>query len=102
MTAPPAGTPVICWESVSVTYSDAERPALDGVNLTIEEGELALVIGPTGSGKSTLLRTINGLVPHFSGGTLTGRVLVDGRDTASHPPRELADVVGYVDRKSVV
>ena len=96
MTAPPAGTPLICWESVSVTYSDAEHPALDGVNLTIEEGELALVIGPTGSGKSTLLRTINGLVPHFSGGTLTGRVLVDGRDTASHPPRELADVVGYV------
>ena len=47
-------------------------------------------------GKSTLLGAINGLVPHFTGGTLAGRVLVDGRNTAEHPPRELADVVGVV------
>ena len=53
-------------------------------------------MGRTGSGKSTLLRAMNGLVPHFSGGTLHGRVLVDGRDTRTHRPRDLADVVGYV------
>ncbi|MFE1557828.1 ABC transporter ATP-binding protein [Streptomyces sp. NPDC058734] len=47
-------------------------------------GELCLAVGHTGAGKSTLL------------GTLFGRVLVDGRDTAQHPPRELADVVGVV------
>jgi energy-coupling factor transport system ATP-binding protein len=35
-------------------------------------------------------------VPHFTGGTLAGRVTVDGRDTRNYPPRELADVVGYV------
>ena len=69
---------------------------LQGVNLDIPEGELALVIGRTGSGKSTLLRAINGLVPHFSGGRLAGRVLVDGRDTRDHRPRDLADVVGFV------
>src|SRR3546814_2141606 len=45
---------------------------------------------------TTLLRAINGLVPHFTGGTLTGRVLVDGRDTRTHRPRDLADVVGFV------
>jgi energy-coupling factor transport system ATP-binding protein len=39
---------------------------------------------------------MNGLVPHFTGGTLTGRVTVDGRDTRRHPPRELADAVGVV------
>jgi energy-coupling factor transport system ATP-binding protein len=66
------------------------------VNLRIDEGELCLVIGRTGSGKSTLLGAINGLVPHFTGGTLAGRVTVDGRDTATNPPRELADVVGVV------
>jgi energy-coupling factor transport system ATP-binding protein len=88
--------PIIRWENVSVVYPDDMRPALDNVNLQIEEGELTLVIGPTGSGKSTLLRTINGLVPHFTGGTLHGRVMVDGRDTSQFPPRELADVVGYV------
>ena len=54
------------------------------------------MVGRTGSGKTTLLRTLNGLVPHFSGGTLHGRVVVDGRDTRDHRPRDLADVVGYV------
>ncbi len=58
------------------------------------EGELCLVAGRTGSGKSTLLGAINGLVPHFTGGRLAGRVTVDGLDTAHHPPRDLASVVG--------
>ena len=49
-----------------------------------------------GSGKSTLLGAVNGLVPHFTGGLLAGRVRVAGRDTRDHPPRELADVVGVV------
>ncbi len=83
-------------DGVGVTYHGSSTPALSGVDLRIEEGELCLVVGRTGSGKSTLLRTINGLVPHFTGGTLHGRVTVDGRDTATHPPRELADVVGVV------
>ena len=60
------------------------------------EGELCVVVGPTGSGKTTLLGAINGLVPHFTGGHLAGRVVVDGRDTRDHPPRDLADVVGMV------
>jgi energy-coupling factor transport system ATP-binding protein len=87
---------VIEMHGVGVTYADASAPVLSGVQLVIPEGELALVVGRTGSGKSTLLRTINGLVPHFSGGTLHGRVVVDGRDTRTHRPRDLADVVGYV------
>ncbi|MFP4312605.1 MAG: ABC transporter ATP-binding protein [Nitriliruptoraceae bacterium] len=81
---------------VGVTYHGAARPTLWGVDLTIDEGELCVVVGRTGSGKSTLLRTLNGLVPHFTGGTLHGRVVIDGRDTASHPPRDLADLVGVV------
>ncbi|MBV9292911.1 MAG: ABC transporter ATP-binding protein, partial [Frankiales bacterium] len=87
---------MIRFDGVSVTYADAERPVLDRVDLVVPEGELCLVIGRTGSGKSTLLRCINGLVPHFTGGRLTGRVTVDGRDTRDHPPRELADLVGFV------
>jgi energy-coupling factor transporter ATP-binding protein EcfA2 len=87
---------MIRFENVSVTYPDAEVSALRDVEVDIHEGELCLVIGSTGSGKSTLLKCVNGLVPHFSGGTLTGRVSVDGRDTRTHPPRELADLVGYV------
>lgn len=87
---------MIVFERVSFRYTDGDRPVLKDVNLTIGSGELALVIGRTGSGKSTLLRAINGLVPHFSGGTLTGRVSVSGRDTRTHRPRDLADVVGVV------
>ena len=87
---------MIRFEGVGVRFADAARPVLDGVDLAVDEGELGLVVGRTGSGKTTLLRAVNGLVPHFSGGTLTGRVVVDGRDTRDHRPRDLADVVGYV------
>jgi energy-coupling factor transport system ATP-binding protein len=89
---------VIVFEDVSIWYpgrSGAE-PVLHEVNLHIPDGELCLVVGETGSGKSTLLRSVNGLVPHFTGGTLVGRVSVAGRDTRSHRPRDLSDVVGVV------
>ncbi|MFI0819589.1 ABC transporter ATP-binding protein [Streptomyces sp. NPDC021098] len=87
---------MIRFEQVSVVYDGADRPALHGVELTVPEGELALLVGPSGVGKSTLLGAVSGLVPHFSGGTLRGRVTVAGRDTRTHKPRELADVVGTV------
>ncbi|MFC8916031.1 ABC transporter ATP-binding protein [Streptomyces sp. NPDC057116] len=87
---------MIRFENVTVTYADAAAPTLDGVDLTVPEGELVLLVGPSGVGKSTLLNAVSGLVPHFTGGTLRGRVTVDGRDTRTHRPRELADVVGTV------
>ncbi|MFJ2703819.1 ABC transporter ATP-binding protein [Streptomyces sp. NPDC087428] len=87
---------MITFDQVTIQYDGTAEPALREVDLTIEEGELCLVVGHTGVGKSTLLGAVNGLVPHFTGGTLHGRVTVDGRDTAHHPPRELADVVGVV------
>ena len=87
---------MIDFDQVGMTYDGSTHPVLRGVSLRIEEGELCLVIGQTGSGKSTLLAAVNGLVPHFTGGALTGRVTVDGRDTARYKPRELADVVGVV------
>ena len=90
------GTTVIRFDQVSVTYDGATTPTLRDVDLVVDEGELCLVIGRTGVGKSTLLGTVNGLVPHFTGGLLAGRVTVDGLDTAHHPPRELADLVGVV------
>ncbi|MER7790992.1 ATP-binding cassette domain-containing protein [Streptomyces sp. NPDC097640] len=87
---------MIRFEQVSVTYDDAPQPVLRGVDLTVPEGELYLLVGPSGVGKSTLLGAVSGLVPHFTGGTLRGRVTVAGRDTRTHKPRELADVVGTV------
>ncbi|MEU3055062.1 ABC transporter ATP-binding protein [Streptomyces griseus] len=87
---------MITFDQVSVVYDGADEPVLRDVNLEVDEGELCLVVGHTGVGKSTLLGAVNGLVPHFTGGTLYGTVTVDGRDTAGHPPRELADLVGVV------
>ncbi|MEU6986254.1 ATP-binding cassette domain-containing protein [Streptomyces sp. NPDC046324] len=86
---------MIRFENVSVTYGAGE-PTLRDLDLTVPEGELVLLVGPSGVGKSTLLGAVSGLVPHFTGGTLKGRVTVAGRDTRTHMPRELADVVGTV------
>lgn len=89
----------ITWHGVGVAY-DADDPrspeAVGDVDLEVDHGEVALLVGPSGSGKSTLLRTTNGLVPHSSGGRFRGDVEVFGRSTRSHRPRDLADVVGFV------
>ncbi|MEH1099492.1 ABC transporter ATP-binding protein [Micromonospora sp. CPCC 205561] len=87
---------MIEFDRVTVRYPEGGVPPLRDVSFRVEEGELCLVAGRTGAGKSTLLRAVNGLVPHFTGGTLHGTVTVDGRDTRRHPPRDLADVVGVV------
>ncbi|MFD5590762.1 ABC transporter ATP-binding protein [Streptomyces griseorubiginosus] len=87
---------MIRFEDVSVTYDGAAEPTVQGVDFEVPEGELVLLVGPSGVGKSTVLGAVSGLVPHFTGGTLRGRVTVAGRDTRTHKPRELADVVGTV------
>ncbi|MFI0543972.1 ABC transporter ATP-binding protein [Streptomyces sp. WSLK1-3] len=87
---------MIRFEDVSVTYDGASHPTVRGVDLEVAEGELVLLVGPSGVGKSTVLGAVSGLVPHFTGGILRGRVTVAGRDTRTHKPRELADVVGTV------
>ncbi|MEP6817211.1 MAG: ATP-binding cassette domain-containing protein [Marmoricola sp.] len=91
-----SGLDAIRFENVSVTFDGRDEPVLRGVDLTIGQGELVLVVGRTGSGKSTLLGAVNGLVPHFTGGRLEGRVLVQGLNTREHRPRDLAAYVGVV------
>ena len=82
---------------VGFGYPDTpDHPVLRDVDLTLDESELVVVSGRTGVGKSTLLGVLTGLVPRFSGGTLSGDVLVDGRSIVRQPPRERAHVVGYV------
>ena len=87
---------MISLTNLTFAYPGAERPALREVNLDIPDKELCLVMGPSGSGKSTLLRCLNGLVPHFSGGTLSGTVRVNGLDPVRLTPREMSQTVGFV------
>ncbi len=79
-----------------INFRYGEDAVLRDVDLTLDEGELVLVSGRTGVGKSTLLGVVTGLVPRFTGGVLTGDVLLDGVSIVDQPPRERAHLVGYV------
>ncbi len=80
-------------ERLTYAYPGAARPALQDVSLDVRPGELVCLLGSSGSGKSTLLRALAGLVPHFHGGSFSGRVEVAGRDTRSVKPSDLAGSV---------
>jgi energy-coupling factor transport system ATP-binding protein len=78
---------------LTFTYTGADRPALAGVSLEIEPGEIVLLTGRSGCGKTTLIRALAGLVPHFHGGRFGGSVEVGGSDTRRTRPAELAGTV---------
>jgi energy-coupling factor transporter ATP-binding protein EcfA2 len=87
---------MIQLQGVSYSYPDSARPALEGIDLTVPDGEWLLLAGPSGGGKSTLLYVLNGLVPHVLGGEVRGDVEVDGLVPANVPVRELSRRVGTV------
>jgi energy-coupling factor transport system ATP-binding protein len=85
---------VLQVDGLSYAYPDGGGPALRDVSLSIDAGEFCVLAGLSASGKSTLLRAANGLVPHFHGGTIAGRVVTGGLDTREHGPAEIAAVAG--------
>ncbi len=88
--------PALEIKNLSFTYPGRPVPSLQGINLTIEEGEFVLICGPTGCGKSTLLSCINGLIPHESGGLLEGSVFLFGQNVALSRPGDLFPQVATV------
>jgi energy-coupling factor transport system ATP-binding protein len=87
---------MIHFDHLTYIYSGSSQTVLADVTLDIAEGEFVLLAGPSGAGKSTLLRCLNGLVPHFTGGTLSGSVTVAGHDPVAEGPQVLSRVVGFI------
>lgn len=85
---------VLELDRVSYRYPGAAATALEDVSVSVAAGELVVVAGASGSGKSTLLRAASGLVPHFYGGDLAGRVTVAGLEVRASGPGEIAGAVG--------
>jgi simple sugar transport system ATP-binding protein len=78
------GEPLIQMVDVGKTYGAIR--ALKGINLTVNAGEVACVLGDNGAGKSTLIKIISGLHPHTS-----GTLKVDGQDVKFGSPRDSLD-----------
>jgi energy-coupling factor transporter ATP-binding protein EcfA2 len=86
----------IKFEDVSFRYTGAEKDVLRGINIKVSPGEIVLVTGPAGSGKTTFCSCINGLIPHYHEGELTGQVIVRSYDTRRARIGGLASLVGMV------
>ena len=87
--------PLVRFSGISYRYPGADTPSLSAVDLEIDPG-LTLVTGGSGGGKSTLLRLLDGLVPQFHGGRISGSAQVDGLDPIRTPIPQLARRVGLV------
>ena len=79
-----AGTPLVEMEEVGKAYGAIR--ALEGINLTVNAGEVACVLGDNGAGKSTLIKIMSGLHPHNE-----GSLKVDGKELTFASPREALD-----------
>ncbi|SEH82980.1 energy-coupling factor transport system ATP-binding protein [Ruminococcus flavefaciens] len=82
--------------NVTHRYKGAAENSLDGVSLTIKKGETLLLCGASGSGKTSVIRLLNGLIPHYYQGDMTGEVTVNGLEIAKTQLYELAGIVGTV------
>ncbi|MCJ7548184.1 MAG: energy-coupling factor ABC transporter ATP-binding protein, partial [Anaerolineae bacterium] len=87
---------MITFDHVSFSYPEVTLPALHEVTLMLVESAFTLISGPSGAGKTTLLRCLNGLVPHFSGGVLTGQIRVGDLDPVALGPEVMCRHVGFV------
>ncbi|NPV74767.1 MAG: ABC transporter ATP-binding protein [Anaerolineae bacterium] len=85
-----AAAPLVKFEDASFWY-EPERPALEGVTLEIQRGDIIAVLGPNGAGKTTLVKHAIGLLK-----PKRGRVLVEGRDTRDLSVAQIAHTLGYV------
>ncbi len=87
---------ILALHDLSYRYAGGETPAVSGIDLEVEAGELVLVTGPTGCGKSTLLRLASGMAGRHGQGEIHGSIQVAGRDPTQIPPSERVGMLGFV------
>ncbi len=80
----------------SFCYKGSDTKAIDGLNLTIQQGEFVGITGNSGAGKSTLTYALSGIVPHHFTGDFYGAVKINGLDTVEVSIEKLAEYVGEV------
>lgn len=83
-------------ENLTYNYPNVITPALDNINLEIQEGEFILLVGPSGCGKSTLVQCLNGIIPKVAGGDLRGKIKIGGKDISNCKVHQLSKYVGMV------
>ncbi len=76
-------------KDISYTYPFQSEKAIKNVSLYVKKGEVVLLTGESGCGKSTLTKVVNGLIPHYFKGDLTGVAAIDGEDNSR---RKIADI----------
>lgn len=88
--------PIIEIKNLTYFYPGENKPALNSINLSIEEGEFVLLAGGSGSGKSSLVRAMTGLIPEFYGGRIGGAIILDGRLMQDMKRKEIVKKIGMV------
>ena len=84
------------FSNFSFRYESLDKPTLKNINLRIEKGVKIVIIGPSGSGKSTLGQCLNGLIPHAIKGETSGKLTINGQDTAPFDMHQFTEQVGTV------
>lgn len=88
---------MIEFSNVNFQYASSHSDEVLTIeHLVIPKGQVVLLCGPSGCGKTTLTRLINGLIPHYYSGKLTGRIRVNGKDVSKRPLYATANDVGSV------
>lgn len=87
---------MIEFQNVSFAYPDSTDGGLKNISLTVPDGQFVLLCGRSGCGKTTLTRLLNGLIPQFFAGELTGKVLLNGESIPDKPMYRIAEKVGSV------
>ena len=87
----------IAVQGLSFSYRGAEGlPALRDVDFEVLPGEFVALMGPGGAGKSTMAHALNGLIPHFVRGSVSGEIRVGGQDPRHTPVSHMAREIGLV------